>query len=513
MKKFSKHRNTLRCVWLLLLTVLPGVILQSESHAETNDKLQVGVAQVEITPPVGFPLADNYRVRPSTGTLDPLWAKAVYFRSGETLAAWVTCDLSGVSMDLSSLARERASRATGIPIENIVISATHSHTAPDFIRSLYRSLGPDGAPKSESDQQGAAYVEKLIGSITEAIVQAKAAAQPVQLLSGSAQQETQVSFCRRTVMQDGSVMTWVGLNHPQAVRTASPIDPEVGLIKFQRAADGVCTGLITNFGLHSDTTGGNMWSGDFSYAIEQSVHKTLGKDVISLFGNGCCGDVNHVDPTGNVKRKAPEIGQEIGETISKAIPNLTAIQNARMKVRASTVPLRLEEVTSADLQHSFELLKAVKAGQKIPFLEHVVAYKRLMLANLAYRESPPGVDDYISLGLSRIQKAPEGILPVKITVFTFGPDLAIVFLPGEPFTELGQSLKRASPYRTTLVIELSDCAETVYIPNRHAYAGGGYEVANSLVQPGSGERIVEVAVALLRAAAEEEARSASAVGN
>jgi hypothetical protein len=84
---------------------------------------------------------------------------------------------------------------------------------------------------------------------------------------------------------------------------------------------------------------------------------------------------------------------------------------------------------------------------------------------------------------------------------TLGPDAALVFLPGEVFVELGLAIKQASPFRTTLVIELSQCVETVYIPTRAAYAGGSYEVTNSTLEPGGGEMLVEAAVSLLRQAA------------
>jgi len=52
-----------------------------------------------------------------------------------------------------------------------------------------------------------------------------------------------------------------------------------------------------------------------------------------------------------------------------------------------------------------------------------------------------------------------------------------------------------------MVIELSNCVETIYLPHRSAYAGGSYEVTNSLTQPGSGEMLVETALTLLREAA------------
>ena len=86
--------------------------------------------------------------------------------------------------------------------------------------------------------------------------------------------------------------------------------------------------------------------------------------------------------------------------------------------------------------------------------------------------------------------------------------MAIVCLPGEVFVDLGLAIKRSSPFRTTVIIELSNCVETAYIPTRVACAAGGYEVTNSLVQPGSGEMLAEAAVRLLRNAA-SAARSAS----
>lgn len=98
----------------------------------------------------------------------------------------------------------------------------------------------------------------------------------------------------------------------------------------------------------------------------------------------------------------------------------------------------------------------------------------------------------------------EGIgatLPAEVNVIGIGKELAIVALPGEVFVELGLAIKRGSPFRTTLVVELSNCIETCYVPTRAAYAGGSYEVTNSTVQAGSGEMLVEEALRLLRSAA------------
>ena len=78
--------------------------------------------------------------------------------------------------------------------------------------------------------------------------------------------------------------------------------------------------------------------------------------------------------------------------------------------------------------------------------------------------------EHITWGLSRSLAGVGETLPVEVTVMTLGRDVAIVCLPGEVFVELGLAIKQGSPFRTTLVVELSNCVETIYIPHRAAYA-------------------------------------------
>ena len=70
-------------------------------------------------------------------------------------------------------------------------------------------------------------------------------------------------------------------------------------------------------------------------------------------------------------------------------------------------------------------------------------------------------------------------------------------LPGEVFVDLGLAIKRASPFKTTLVIELCQDAPG-YIPTKKAFAEGSYETVNSRVAPGGGEKMVETAIRLLK---------------
>jgi hypothetical protein len=505
------------CV-LLLAVLLPMSGLHAAQSATSTGELHIGVAETDITPPPGFPMAGYFHERLATGTTDPLKAKAIVLRSESQQAAIVICDLTGIAVDLAQAVRREAAARTGIPFEHIAVSATHSHTAPDYTHALYSYLTGTPAPRSRSvppatesapaapplpASQRQAYVASLIENIVLAIDHAHRSAAPAAVSSGIVEQQTPVSFNRRFVQRDGSVRTWVGLDHEGSVRSAGPIDPEIGLLLVSdKSGSPRC--LFSNFALHLDTVGGTQWSGDYPYFIEQSVRSALGTGVISLFGTGCCGDINHVNPRGKERNTTDVIGQSLGQTITSGLQHLTPVENSTLQVRAATVPVPLESVTAEEVQQALRTMTAVAAGESVDFLQHVTAHKKLIVDQLRNKPRLAG-DDEPSRDLARRQThiwaGVGSAVPVDLLAVTIGHDVAIVCLPGEVFVELGLAIKRASPFRTTIIVELTNCVETCYIPTRAAYAGGSYEVTNCSVAPGAGELLVEETLKLLRSAA------------
>ncbi len=457
--------------------------------------LRVGVAEADITPPVGFPMAGYYHERLAEGEIDPLKARAIVFIDGETSGALVVCDLIGISTDLKNEVRKRASEKTGIPAEHIAISATHSHTAPDYMKELYLRIGNE--PQSE---MRANYIDKLIGGPVDAICTAFANAKPSIIETGSGTQNEAVAFNRRAVTRDGSVKTWMAASHPDFVRTAGPIDPQIGLVMIRDEAKKP-VGVLSNFALHLDTVGGMKWSADYPFFIERTLQQSLGAGVISIFGNGCCGDINHVNPRSTERNTAAVIGQSIGNSIVRDLSGLQPLGNQKLTVKSRVVKLPMQDATREEVAQSIEVLNKAKRKEPVEFLEHVTAYKKLIIDQMRHKEPFAKTGEHITWGLSRSLAGIGDNLPVDMTVITLGSDVAIVALPGEAFVELGLSIKQASPFRTTLVIELSNCVETIYVPTRVAAAGGSYEVTNATTLPGSGELIVETAIALLREAA------------
>jgi neutral ceramidase len=316
-------------------------------------------------------------------------------------------------------------------------------------------------------------------------------------------------------------MNW---ENPDVVRAAGPIDPEIGLLALYPLAaltppensppDGAKeppssrntsaaqpTAILSNFALHLDTVGGSRWSADYPYFIEQTLRQSFGPDLVSIFGTGCCGDINHVDPRSRERNKADFIGGSIGESIQGIVAEMKPIEHPRLSVKSDVVHLPLQEAAEEEVVRSIQLLQAAKRGERIEFFDHVTAYKKLILDQLRHPEPHATTSEHITWGLSRSLAGIGESLPTDVTVIAVGGEVAIVCLPGEVFVDLGLAIKQASPFQTTLVVELANQVETIYIPHRGAYAGGSYEVTNSTLEPGSGEVLVESAIRLLREAA------------
>src|SRR5207247_9793379 len=140
------------------------------------------------------------------------------------------------------------------------------------------------------------------------------------------------------------------------------------------------------------------------------------------------------------------------------------LERTDLVVKSRVVQLPLQDATKDEVTRSIQILAAAQRKEKVEFFEHVTAYKKLMLDQLRHREPHANTAEHITWGLSRSLPGIGDTLPAEVTVMTLGRDVAIVCLPGEVFVELGLAIKQGSPFRTTLVIELSNSVDTIYIP-------------------------------------------------
>ena len=441
--------------------------------ADPDVALQVGVAETDITPPTGYRMDGYFYERLNTGLRDPLHAKALVFAQGTVRAALVVCDVIGLPKELSDEIRARAAERTGIPAANIAITATHTHTGPLFAGERARLFSDQAAAKFGTDPLAAVkYPEALRDKVVAVIATASSRLSPaaMELLRA---EEDRVSFNRRFHLKDGTVRFNPGVLNPDVVRSAGPIDPDLPFLLFTSGKKPI--GSLTVFALHADTVGGTEYSADYPGELAAVLRREFGDAFTSVFATGTCGDINHIDVSGRRRYDARLIGQQLGVTILSSRTRL-ALERPSLAVASATVPLPLRPVS--DEQAAAAEANMHKVGSKdLPFLAQVEVVTMLDL----------------------LRRGPR--LEAEVQVFRLHPDVAVVTLPGEVFAELGLAIKRGSPFKHTLVVELSN-DNPAYIPTEKAFKEGSYEIVNSRIAAGGGERLVATAVELLKRVAE-----------
>jgi neutral ceramidase len=445
----------------------------SPAQAQSDSRpLRVGVATIDITPPIGYRMSGYFRERLCTGIDNPLQAKALVLQQDATQTAWVFCDLIGLNAEISQAAREQITQATGIPVNNILIAATHSHTGPLYYGALRDHFHAKAqAQYGEDPQEKVDYPSQLIKRIAQVVKQAQQTCSPVQVEAGVVPQKG-LSFNRRFFMKNGPVRFNPGVLNPNIIKAAGPIDPDLGILLFREPEGGPVRAGLVNFALHLDTVGGTRYAADYPYYLEQCLRQTWGQDFVLLFGTGCCGDLNHIDVTRKERLKTDFIGQTLGKTVTRKAESLTPIKQPELGTRQQKLSVPLQSYTQTQLKQAQADVLQMNTTQ-LSFMQKVKAYKTLSLA-----------------------KYQADSIDLEVQVFRISDQLAVVGLPGEVFVDLGLAIKQASPFATTLVIQLCQDAPG-YIPTQKAFKEGSYETVNSRVAPGSGEAMVKAVTQLL----------------
>jgi neutral/alkaline ceramidase-like enzyme len=450
------------------LAWLAAVVVWSAFTAQ-EPPLQIGLAEIDITAPVGYRMDGYFTERLATGQKDPLKAKALVLQQGDTRAALVVCDLLGMPQSMSREVRARAAARTGIPADHIAITATHTHTGPLFAGERARIFSEQAAAKYGKDPLASVnYPETLRDKLVDVIVDANARLAPAAMELVRTEDD-RLSFNRRFHLKDGSVRFNPGVLNPEIVRPAGPIDPDLPFILFNR--DKKPIGSLSVFALHADTVGGTEYSADYPGQLAAELRREFGDGFISLFGLGTCGDINHIDVSGRRKYDAWLIGRQLGVDLVSARPR-QPIERAALAVASTRLSLPLRSVSAA--QAATAKANAPKIGtNELPFLAQVET----------------------ATALDLLRRGPT--LDAEIQALRLSPDVAVVLLPGEVFVDLGLAIKRGSPFRHTLVVELAN-DNPAYIPTEKAFKEGSYETINSRIAPGGGERLAEAAIQLLK---------------
>jgi hypothetical protein len=468
---------------LLIVTAVLATAGCRNEHV--NGTFESGVGVSGITPPVGFPY---YGLNASTGVKSPLLAKALVFRQGDVRCALLMCDLPIIPRDLSRVVREHVSKQTGIPFCNISVAATHIHTGPfyDSLVTISHRYAEHEASGRLTEEDKKSYIGTLVNAMTDAIVSASNNLRPTEMISGKGRAEG-ISFNRRYLMTDGRVRFNPGYLNPKIVRPAGPVDPDVHFIMFRTPDDPRYSHSLTVFADHTDTEGGSEFSADYPHFLQVRLKEIFGEQIISVFGNGPCGNVNHVDVS-----RPPEatrkgiITEKIGIALAAAVDSALPYgkrSKPSLAVVSKTLFFPLQDISDEELQWAREGTAPLYPERS--FMEGMRRWKILDIDQMRRWEaiSPPVSGEPYTL-------------PVEIQAIRLDYNTAIVTMPGEIFVEHGLELKKRSPFKNTMLIELAN-AWIKYVPTKAAFAEGDYEALNSRLMPGSGEKMVEEALKIL----------------
>jgi len=446
----------MRCRFRLLLT--PLLMLQA---IPALAELQVGATVVDVSPP-NFPVLVNggFASRSATKIHTPVSARAIVLDDGQERLAIVVVDSCMLPRPLLDDAKQLAARRTQIQPQRMLISATHTHTAP----SCMGALGTDA---------DTAYISFLREKLAEAIAQAEANLRPASVGFGSGDAAPYTAL-RRWIRRSDRVVDdpfgnptvranmHAANNWDDVVGPSGPEDPELSVIAFQ-SLDGQPIAVLANFSMHyfGDQPISADYFGLFCNAVQTrlSAGATPAKDAlapVALMSHGCSGDIWRRDyslpPEEREELSINEYTERLVEIAMQAYQQIEYDADATLAMAERRLPLRYRVPDAGLLQWARQRMEQFQSqaqaeGQLPTSQADVYAREQILLHEMQATE-------------------------VVVQAVRIG-DIAIATTPNETYAITGLKLKLQSPLRQTMVIELANGGDG-YIPPPEQHRLGGY---------------------------------------
>jgi len=457
--------------------------------------LRAGMSKICITPPLGTPMSGQLFEREAKDIADDLFCRALVLDNEKTRVAFVACDVLSLKNRTVRMAKKLIKDNSEIPENNVIISATHTHTGPQTTNLF-------GYPANEK------YISFLTLKIADAVRIAQNRLKEAKIGFGKGI-EREISFNRRFIMSNGKVETHPLKGDPRIVEPEGPIDPEVGVL-YVEGSNKKPLGGIVNFACHAtcQERSSTSISADYPGYIEKTLEKFKGNDIVVLFTNGAAGNICQVDVFNQNRNEvgpewAKRMGTIIGAEALKVIEKMELTSTVDIRVKTHLLELPYRGPSSEELKTAKEILKkgtlATNSLRSLFPNYGIVTEKKISVEELM--ESSPLKELWArEIILLNEERKKEPNIKVEITIMALN-DLVFVAIPGELFVEFGLEIKRKSKYKNTFIIELANgCVG--YIPTEKAFSRqGGYETrlaCSSKLSQKAGRIIVNTALELIK---------------
>lgn len=447
------------------------------------NEFKAGYACVNINPPLGIGVYGYYVPRFAKGFLDNLEAAALSLSLDEKTVVLLAVDNGGIDSDILEKYCEEIEKATGIDRKNIFISASHTHTGP--LLKVTDMFEADEEPVNN-------YVSFLGARLIDAVKLSLSDLKPAKMGYATGTAPDKVAYIRRYKMKDGTTMTCPPIDDPNIDGPIGELDQRVNIIRFDR--EGAESVVLVNYGLHADTIGGELISSDWPGWMRKTIESALAGTKCMFFA-GAEGDVGstNVHPSGgdmndtcisfDNEMKSPGMARFVGRALAGTVlqvydkVNYTDVNALEILHKTAVIPANVPSPEDLPTAHKYKELHDAGRDEDIP-------YSAMELTTVVAE----------ALRMCKMENGPENF-NLDLVGVRIG-SVAMIGIPGEPFTDIGVGIKDTPGYSVILPCALTNGNEG-YFPMKTAYDEGGYEARTSPYKSGVAEKIIETGKKLL----------------
>ena len=473
---------------LVIFCICPLLIHLSSLCVCAHAQLRAGAATSNITPELGSEIIGGFVPFPATHVHDELHSRCLVLDDGKTKLAIVVCDLLGMHRSLCVEARRLTQESTGILADNVLICATHTHSAAT-------ALGPN---RYSSDEALTDFQKFVAHRIADGVKRAANLLRPAEVAFGQVDVPEHL-FNRRWFMKEGTVpvnpfgkFDKVKMNppagSPNLTEPAGKTDPTVSFVALREAnstensqTSNSQKSMIAVFSAYSLHYVGGVGDGAISAdyfgcyceALERLQRNSRGDPpFVALMANGTSGDVNNINFVQPRERKAPYeqmnyVAQDLATQVNAALSNLAWENQAELAAEFRELDLKWRTVDD-------ELLSWVQETEaKVP-------------ATLSKDDLGP-----IYAGRIKRLAAASPLTKAPVQVLRIG-DICIGTSPCETFTETGLEFKERCPFEKSFLVELAH-GYYGYLPTPRHFELGGYETwpGTNYLEPQASVKIMD----------------------
>lgn len=443
--------------------------------------LYTGAASISITPDRPVALDGQMMTRVSSGVTSPVTANALALetRDGDKSleqAVFVSCDLPFIIENVSRAVRERVkTRVPELDVSKLILSATHTHTAPVTETGIYEIPA--------SAMQPAEYVEFLADRVAEAVTQAWAARKPAK--AGWGLGHAVVGINRRSVYEDGSAQMYGPTNKATFRGFEGGTEHDIDVLFFWGADETLVATAINIACPSQEVEGLSTIDADFWHPVREALRAKYGSNLVVLSWASAAGDQS---PHLMYNKRAEERMRELRK--------LTRLEELARRIVAGWEEAYegASQERHSDVAFSHNI-HAIELPRRVVTDEEYTAAKAKVEEN-SKDPSKLRITMWHQDAVNRYERQKDGAAPpytMDLHVLRLG-DVAIATNDFELFTEFGTQIKSRSAALQTFIIQLA--GPGTYVPTIRAARGGGYSaiIESNVVGPEGGQMLVEKTV-------------------